>query len=162
MFTIHEFDNTITVHSIGAPPNGTSHLVAQPLSIAPNDAQVPKGATFAAAEILIPPPGNGNLLYASNRNTAVNATDPRGDSIAIVQFNPPGRNSAASLKIVKQVFTGLQQIRSMAFSDDGNFLVAGAALTGGVKVFEMADGGTDLREVAANTEVDTRTSFVWV
>jgi len=162
LFTLHELDNTLTAQDIGPAPNGTSVTLAT-ISIAPTDSGVPAGAKFAAAEILMPAPSASfpsPLIYASNRNTGTEE-DPRGDSIAILQFvSVAGRT--AEFRLVAQVFTGLQQIRGMAFSGDGQFLVAAGSKSGGVKVFERVDGGAGLREVASNGEVDTRTSFVWV
>lgn len=110
--------------------------------------------------MLIPPTPSGapTLIYASNRN--IGTEDPAGDTIAIVQFTTQGNQS--SFKIVKQVPTGLQQIRGMAFSDDGQFLVAGGSKSGGIKVFQRINDGTDLKFVAADDTIDTRTSFVWV
>jgi len=160
LFTLHELDNTLTAQSIGPAPDGPSVTLAT-VNITPTD-NVPAGAKFAAAELLMPPPSENfpvSFLYASNRNTGT--PDVRGDTIAIFQFNP-GRGRKAGFKLVNQVYTGLQQVRAMTFSDDGEFLVAGAAQSGGVKVFQRVDGGAGLNEVAGNTEIDTRTSFVWV
>ena len=68
--------------------------------------------------------------------------------------------------LLSQVFTGLKQIRSMALgrvADGGDeFLVAGANVDGGVVVFQRTDGGRNLSEVARNTEIANRTSFVFV
>jgi 6-phosphogluconolactonase (cycloisomerase 2 family) len=101
-----------------------------------------------------------SFIYASNRNEGT--PDPRGDSIAIFQFLSGTGQQQPAFQPITQVFTGLQQIRGMEFSDDGQFLVAGAALTGGVKVFQRVDGGRGLQEVASSAAIDTRTSFVWV
>ena len=122
-----------------------SQLLAN-VSVAPSDAGVPQGAKFAAAaEVLYPPPLHGstdNILYVSNRNVGV--ADSRGDSIATVQHiagSETGTTCSTSrrklrrvteeLKVVAQVFTGLNQIRSMAFSPDGMHLVAGGSKVGG-------------------------------
>lgn len=137
---------------------------------------VPAGAKFAAAEVLYPAPltgdpaGNKSYIYTSNRNTG--EEDPRGDTIAIFEHIPGDGQDAAQkrwhkrtndqLNLVNQVFTGLQQIRGMLFSDDGQYLVAGGVKSGGVKVFQRTDGGKNLVEVARNLEVDTRSTFVWV
>jgi hypothetical protein len=70
-----------------------------------------------------------------------------------------------SLTFQSQVFTGLKQIRSMALgrvADGGDeFLVAGANVDGGVAVFQRTDGGRNLTEVARNTNIANRTSFVF-
>jgi hypothetical protein len=78
-----------------------------------------------------------------------------------------GKREGGSLQLVAQVFTGLNQIRSMNIGrvEDGGdeFLVAsGFAGTGGVVMFKRVDGGRNLTEVARNTDVTTRTSFVFV
>jgi len=78
-----------------------------------------------------------------------------------------GKRAGGSLELVAQVFTGLQQIRSMNLGhvEDGGdeFLVAsGFVGTGGVVMFQRVDGGRNLQEVARNTDVATRTSFVFV
>lgn len=69
------------------------------------------------------------------------------------------------LVLKAQVFTGLQQIRSMSLGrvDDGGdeFLIAGANVEGGVVVFQRVDEGRGLEEVARNTELESRTSFVF-
>ena len=164
----------MTLHSIP-----TAQLLVN-VSVIPNDPQVPKGAKFATAEILYPGPLDGstdNFVYVSNRN--IGEPDQRGDSIAIFQHTagsqdgtapatsrPRFRRANEDLTLVVQVFTGLQQIRSMAFSDDGVYLVAGGSKdgggAGGVKVFQRINGGKGLQEVAKNTDIDTRTGFVWV
>ncbi|KAF9562051.1 hypothetical protein CPC08DRAFT_663505 [Agrocybe pediades] len=70
------------------------------------------------------------------------------------------------LVLQNQVFTGLNQIRSMALgkvSDGGDeFLVAGGNTDGGVVVLQRTDGGRNLTAVARNEEVPQRTSFVFV
>lgn len=71
------------------------------------------------------------------------------------------------LRLINHIFTGLDQIRSMALGsvDAGSdeFLIAGAAIgEKGVAVFQRVDGGRNLTEVARNTDVPTRTSFVFL
>lgn len=73
----------------------------------------------------------------------------------------------ASLNLVAQVFTGLDQIRGMMIGnvDDGGdaFIAAGANVgTGGVAIFQRTDGGRNLTEVARSKDIPTRTSFVFV
>lgn len=92
--------------------------------------------------------GHGNLV--SKRQQTTTAT---GDS--------------ASLNLVAQVFTGLDQIRGMMIgnTDDGSdaFIVAGANVgTKGVAIFQRTDGGRNLTEVGRSGDVPTRTSFVFV
>ncbi|TFK64512.1 hypothetical protein BDN72DRAFT_262380 [Pluteus cervinus] len=65
-----------------------------------------------------------------------------------------------------QVFTGLEQIRSMSLGrvvDGGDeFLIAGANVAGGVVMYRRVQGGRNLTEVARNVDVQNRTSFVFV
>ncbi len=95
-------------------------------------------------------------IYASNRN--IGTTDERGDSIAIYEY------TGGELNLIAQVYTGLDQVRGMEFGgENSEYLVAsGVVGAGGVAVFERTEGGKNLFEVARNTDVPTRTSFVWV
>jgi 6-phosphogluconolactonase (cycloisomerase 2 family) len=93
----------------------------------------------------------------SNRNT--NNNDSRGDSIAIFSYD----FSAGKLSLVKQVFTGMNQLRGVGISPDGAYIVAsGVVGSGGVAVWKRVSGGADLQLVARNTQVATRTSFTWL
>lgn len=117
---------------------------------------------MAAGEILIPaqPPSFPSpYIYTSNRNTGVLPSDGSGDAIAIFS-----RNDDGSVSLVGDVFTGLDQIRGMRFFGDGDrYLIAGGvAGTAGVKVYERTGDGGNLTFVAENTDVPTRTSFVWL
>ena len=96
------------------------------------------------------------FLYASNRN--LGTQDPRGDAIAIYAVEP-------QLALVKHVFTGLNQIRGMQLSggSENAFLVAaGVQGAAGTVVLKRTQGGADLEIVATNTEIPTRSSFVWL
>jgi len=82
------------------------------------------------------------------------------------QFPIEGPTSSGVLTLQRQVFTGLQQIRSMAIGQVANggemFLMAGANVDGGVVVFNRTDGGRNLTEVARNQDIANRTSFVFI
>lgn len=158
LFVLHELSSTLSVQPLPAAPNGTSTATST-LSITPTDG--PAGAVWAAAELLLPPPSAAfptPYVYVSNRNTAT--ADARGDSIAIFAYD----GAQGALALVAQVYTGLSQIRGMMLSGGAaEWLVAGAAAgTGGVGVWARTDGGKALELVVRNTEVATRTSFVWV
>jgi hypothetical protein len=164
LFTLHELASTLTVQAIPTAPNGTSSII-DTVSIIPPDP--PAGALWAAGEIQIPTPTKRfpvPYIYASNRNTGV--SDPRGDSIAI--FEHVGRGTKnEGLKLVKQVFTGINQIRGMEFGPAAaggeEFLVAaGVVGTAGTLVFRRTEGGRNLELVAKNLDIPTRTSFVWI
>jgi Lactonase, 7-bladed beta-propeller len=165
LFTLHELSSTLTVECIPAAPNGTSSIIASVSITPPNP---PQNATFAAAEILIPKPTKKfcvPYIYVSNRNTGTQ--DPRGDTIAIFEHVNQG-TPFEGLELVRQVYTGLDQIRGMEIgpADERGgeeYLVAsGFAGTAGVLVFRRTEGGRNLELVAKNTEIPTRTSFVWL
>ena len=160
LYTIHELANTLTVQVVPSYPNSTSQILSN-VSIIPPDP--PAGSAFAAAEILIPEPTAEYpipYIYASNRNTGVQ--DPRGDTIAIFE------NVDNQLVLRNQVYTGLDQIRGMMSGEEagcggeGYIVAAGYAGTAGVKVFKRTGGGANLEEVAVNTDIPTRTAFVWL
>ena len=159
LYIIHELASTLTSQLLPPPPNGTTPLISN-FSIVPTDPAPPPGASMAAAEILLPaitPTFPGSYIYTSNRNTGV--LPPEGDAIAIFS-----RFSNGSVELVGDVFTGLDQIRGMRFFGEGDrYLVAGGvAGTAGVKVYERTGDGGNLSFVCENTEVPTRTSFVWL
>ncbi|KAF9044469.1 Lactonase, 7-bladed beta-propeller-domain-containing protein [Panaeolus papilionaceus] len=164
LFTLHELSSTLSVQTLPSQPNGSSTTFAT-VSIIPSNP--PSGAKWAAAEILIPPTTSRfptPYIYVSNRNTANNS--PQGDSIAIFEHVNKGQSNEG-LKLVNQVYTGLNQVRGMAFgnADQGGeeFLVAsGVAGSGGVIVLRRTDSGRNLEIVARNTDVLTRSSFVWL
>lgn len=98
------------------------------------------------------------LLYASNRNVVLNATNVgEGDTIAILSTTP-------QLKVVGYVKTGLAQIRGMAFMGENDEYILAAGLTGGgIKVYERVSQEQGfLKEVAKlnDTNITQPTSFV--
>ncbi|KAJ7853794.1 putative isomerase YbhE [Mycena olivaceomarginata] len=156
LYVLHETANLITKQPIPSFPNGTAPFVAN-ASTVPSD--VPANTTFAAAELLLPPPSAAYpypYLYASNRNIGT-VPDPRGDSIAI--FDP-------ALGLVTQVFTGLVNIRGMELGvgevgEVGEaYLVALGAVSGGMVVDKRTEGGAALEEVARNSSAVARTTLV--
>ncbi|KAG6908854.1 hypothetical protein DXG01_003020 [Tephrocybe rancida] len=165
LFVLHELASTLTVQTIPAAPNGTASIIAS-ASIIPPDP--PAGAVFAASEILIPAPTTDfptPFIYVSNRNTGV--LDSRGDAIAIFEHVNAGTHQEG-LKLVKHVYTGIDQPRGMEFGPaDGRggeaFLaVAGVAGNAGMKIFKRTEAGRNLELVATNLDVPTRTTFVWL
>ena len=95
------------------------------------------------------------FIYVSNRN--LGTLDPRGDAIAIYAVEP-------ELKLVKHVFTGLNQIRGMQLSggEENEFLVAaGVQGDAGTVVLKRTQGGADLLQLAEISAQDrdvTRTT----
>ncbi|KAI0674303.1 putative isomerase YbhE [Trametes maxima] len=161
VYTLHELSSTLTQQTIPAHASspGPARLAAN-FSILPPG--LPKGAAMAAGEILLVEGSNATAspfrapyIYVSNRNTGVQ--DPRGDAIAIYAVEP-------RLRFVKHVFTGIDQIRGMEFGGfENEFLVAsGVKGEAGVLVLRRTHGGADLKIVAVNKEIPTRTSFVWL
>ncbi|KAJ7768198.1 Lactonase, 7-bladed beta-propeller-domain-containing protein [Mycena metata] len=186
LFLVSETASTLSAHVIPAGPNGTAIPPIANVTTFPADAL--EGSKFAAAEILISTPTDAfpnPLIYVSNRNISPNVTDPAGDTIAIFEFINGTESSTTGntrrmqrrvrrqdagtggqLKLIAQIPTGLQQIRSMALGrvDDGGdeFIIAGANTEGGVAVFQRVDGGRNLTLSARNLELGNRTSFVFV
>ncbi|KAI0260749.1 Lactonase, 7-bladed beta-propeller-domain-containing protein [Gloeopeniophorella convolvens] len=159
LYTVHELASTLTAQTFPAAPNGTSTITTQLSTVPPNNLTSPM---WAAAEILIPTPNvqfETPYIYVSNRNTG-STVDPRGDTIAVFETQT-GPNP--TVKLVAQVYTGLQQVRGMMIGGPNDeFIVAGGVVgTGGVVVFKRTNGGASLQEVARNTVVPTRTSFIW-
>ncbi|KAJ2920793.1 hypothetical protein H1R20_g16301, partial [Candolleomyces eurysporus] len=163
LFTLHELSSTLSVQPIPAL-NATSSAITR-VSVAPEDA--PAGAKWSAAEILIPPPTKRfpkSYIYVSNRNLGL--SDPRGDTIAIFEHVNKGK-ADEGLVLVNQVHTGLERVRGMEFGPVGTggdeYLVAsGVTGKGGVAVLKRVDGGRNLKVVARNLEIPTRTTFVWL
>ncbi|KAF9061833.1 putative isomerase YbhE [Rhodocollybia butyracea] len=164
IFVLHQLSNTLTVQPIPAPPNGTSTIIDSE-SILPHG--LPEGAEMCASEILISTPTSKfptPYIYASNRNQGVQ--DPRGDAIAIFEHVNQGRPDE-ELRLVTEVFTGLNQIRGMEIglvSNGGDeFLIAaGVAGEAGTVVYRRVEGGRNLEEVVRNLDIPTRSTFIWL
>jgi len=164
LFTIHELSSTLTVQTIPTAPSGPSPILSNVSIIPPKP---PQGSSFAAAEILIPKPTKHfpkPYIYVSNRN--LGTQDPRGDAIAIFELVNKGKKNER-LQLVKHVFTGLDQIRGMEFGPEEKggeeFLIAsGVAGNAGTIVLKREQGGRDMKIVARNLDIPTRTSFVWL
>ncbi|KAI0794979.1 putative isomerase YbhE [Abortiporus biennis] len=156
LYVLHELSSTLTQQLIPPAPNGTTPLIANFSILPPNP---PPQADWHAGEILladVSPQFSQPYIYVSNRNTGP-VLDPKGDSIAIFAVEP-------KLTFVKQVYTGLDQIRGMMLGGPENeFLIAsGVAGDAGVIMLKRTNGGADLEIVATNTEIPTRISFVWL
>lgn len=163
LFTLHELSSTLSVQSVPTL-NATSSAITR-VSVAPEDA--PAGAKWSAAEVLIPPPTKRfpkSYIYVSNRNLGV--PDPRGDTIAIFEHVNKGK-ADEGLVLISQAHTGLEQVRGMEFGPvetggDEYLVASGVRGKGGVVVLKRVDGGRNLKVVAKNLEVPTRTTFVWL
>ncbi|KAK7435793.1 hypothetical protein VKT23_019491 [Stygiomarasmius scandens] len=166
LFALHELASTLTVQPIPTFPNGTSEIIDS-VSIIPEE--TPVNASYAAAEILIPKTTSKfttPYIYVSNRNVGTQDPSGKGDSIAIFELVNIG-TPYEKLKLINQVFTGLDQIRGMEIGLEENgsdeFLIAaGVAGNAGTVVYRRVDGGRNLEEVARNLDIPTRTSFIWL
>ena len=157
LYTLHEQRSTLTQQEIPPAPNGTTGPLIANFNITPPG--LPEGALLGASEIVLAeasPSFPEPFIYVSNRNVG-SALDPRGDAITIFRVEP-------QLELVGYAFTGLLQVRSMALGGPENeFLVAsGEAGNGGTIVMRRTEGGRNLTIVARNTDVPTRTTFVWL
>jgi len=110
-----------------------------------------------AAEILITKPNSSfptPYIYISNRNDP----SPYGDSLSIFDFT----SNSSQPELIAEVRTGLSHVRGILFGgSDDKYLVAGGVNGGGVKIFEITDGGRRLKEVARNEFVSAPTGFLW-
>ncbi|KAK0212099.1 Lactonase, 7-bladed beta-propeller-domain-containing protein [Desarmillaria ectypa] len=149
LYTLLELTSIVASHRLPSQPAMPSFLhtvatMSRPPSF-PNN--------MLAAEILIPHP-NATFptpyIYVSNRNDP----SPAGDLISIFSTEP---------KLISEVRSGLKHLRGMAFGGpDDKWLVAGGAQGGGIKIFERVDDGKGLVEIAANSEVESPTGFLWL
>ncbi|KZT25986.1 hypothetical protein NEOLEDRAFT_1178100 [Neolentinus lepideus HHB14362 ss-1] len=159
-YLLHELASILTAQALPAAPNGTTPFLSDASTIPQT---YPNGSDWHAAEVLVSPVSSAfpdPYIYTSNRNTG--NLDPRGDTIVIWAVQPDG-----SVQQVKQVYTGLDQIRGMMISTGadsiGEYIIAsGYAGTAGVQVYKRVSGGADLQLVATNTDIPTRTSFIWL
>lgn len=161
IYTLHELTNTLSQQAI--PPlgvSGSGTLIAN-ISTLPTD--IPANSLYGAAELLISPATLSSpqrYLYASNRNVSPQASqlDPLGDTIAIFAIYP-------TLHLVKQVHTGLQQIRGLTLGGgvNGPYIAAAGKEGGGIAVYERVSGGADLKLLARYNGTGTTevVSFAW-
>ncbi|KAJ7225180.1 putative isomerase YbhE [Mycena rebaudengoi] len=156
IYLLHERSNTATKQAVPPYPNGTSPIL---FNVSTLPADRPADAIFAAAEILLPQPTRRfprSYVYASNR-FVTGTQDPRGDTISI--FDPQ------DLRLVRQVYTGLEQIRGMEIGpgDTGEeYLIALGAVSGGMVVYKRTEGGAALEAIARNATAVPRTTLVFV
>jgi len=156
VYTVHELASTVTQHIL-VPGQTSSPPLAANVSVLPPD--LPANASMFAAELLYassPTP----LLYASNRNLALDPANPGdGDTITILSITP-------SLQPVGFVKTGLAQIRAMAFmGDNDQFILAAGLVGGGINVYERVSKEQGwLKKVTSlnDTRITQPTSFVAV
>lgn len=158
LFTILELTNHVAHHkfnplTIPIP----KHIATKATMSNP----VPQPNDMLAAEILLPQAGTtfpAKHLYLSNRNDP----SPEGDIISI--FRVPAPDVAGEqMTLVGEVRTGLRHVRGIQLGgEEDKYLIAGGALSDGVKVYERVEGGKALREVVENKEVKAPTGFLWV
>ncbi|KIJ49189.1 hypothetical protein M422DRAFT_161791 [Sphaerobolus stellatus SS14] len=155
LYTLHELASLLTSQKLPSNDQTSSPFISSSLT-------TPTGANltnYGAAEIQIPSPTlefPEKFIYTSNRQIG-GTEDPQGDSIAIFSLKDDG-----SFTLLKQVHTGLNNLRGFIIDPNGRYLVAGGNVSGGIKIFERINGGADLIQVAATTQVPTASSFVWL
>jgi len=123
---------------------------------APTPANDQGGDPQLAAEILVPPPLDGDatrrFIYVSNRNepTAL------GDSISVF-------SAAPAFSLVRRIATGTKHLRGLAFSPaKAEYLAIAGQVAGGVKVYRRQTGGF-LEEVeGATLDLADKSSIAWL
>ncbi|KAH8823178.1 Lactonase, 7-bladed beta-propeller-domain-containing protein [Flagelloscypha sp. PMI_526] len=163
IYALHELSSSLTLRKLPPVPSTLTEVsyIAN-VSIVPD--HQPPYARYQAAEIIIPPATSKfptRYIYVTNRNT--NSTDTEfGDSIAIFQHVNKGK-PGEKLQLINQFFTGLSQPRGIAFDKTTEYLAAaGVNALGGTRIFKRTDGGKNFTLVAVNSDIETRTGFVWV
>ncbi|KAI0320562.1 3-carboxy-cis,cis-mucoante lactonizing enzyme [Amylostereum chailletii] len=154
LYTLCELTSSVATHKLPALPSPPTLLSTTSSMQNPPS---PLGDMLAAEIILSPPILNvPRHLYVSNRN----APSPQGDPLAIFSLANPDRPT-----LVREVRTGLKHVRGVVLRprDGGekSWVAAGGALGGGVKVYEVGDGGDTLTEVA-QCLLDAPTDFLWL
>jgi len=153
LYVLNELSNTLSHFTLPTALTTTAgHHSTQPCTLLPT----PPGA--GAAELLLHP--NGGYLYATNRDSA----NVAGDTIAIFKLQTSLLAlGAKEPKWVKEVHTGLGHVRGAVIKEEGGkvYVVAAGQKSGGVKAFEVTEGGEDLKEIA-HVMVDKVTGFIWL
>ncbi|KZT51097.1 putative isomerase YbhE [Calocera cornea HHB12733] len=151
LYVLNELDNTLSHWTLPlALGTSASHHSTQPCTRLTT--------TGGAAELLIHPAGG--YLYATNRDS----NNVAGDTIAIFKLQPSLLAlGAREPKWLREVHTGLSHIRGAVIREfEGSvYLLAAGQNGGGVKAYEVTDGGEDLQELA-QVDVDKVTGFVWL
>jgi len=156
LFTLLELSNHITSHEF--PPLPEAAVLLQKVATLSDPPSDPTriDPPPLSAEILGPPVTDDYAtpyLYVTNRNDP----SPEGDILSVFAMEPAG-----SVKLVREIRTGLNHLRGIAFDETGRYLVAGGAFGNGVKIYERKNGGKELREMAYLTNVENPTGFQWL
>ena len=156
LYTVLELSNTLTSHKLPPLPKPALALeVAATLSDPPENPNAIDPPPVCA-EILSTPVSAAYptpYLYVTNRN------DPNSEGDILSIFETGG---AGSIRLIKEVRTGLKHLRGIAFDEDGRYLIAGGTFGGGVKMFEIVDGGKDVKEIAHLKDLERPTGFYWL
>jgi len=152
VYTILELPSFVAAHKVPPLPTEPTFLISTPTKRNPH----PHPNDMLAAEILIPTPNEQfptPYLYISNRNDP----SPEGDTISIFSIVDD------TLDLISEVHTGLNHVRGMEFGGpNSEWLVAGGTKGGGVKIFQRAEGGMNLKQVAHDPSVESPTGFAWL
>jgi 6-phosphogluconolactonase (cycloisomerase 2 family) len=152
LYTVLELSSELAAHTLPALPKEPQHLG----TVSTYGAGSPPNKEALAAEILFIPARAGAppRLLVSNRND----THEGGDTIAVFAL---ADKAGTPPRLIGEVRTGLKHIRGMSVDPSNNYLVTGGLHGPGVKVFEIADEGEWLREIAS-VEVASPTAFMWI
>lgn len=154
LYTLLELSNTLTSHKLPSLPEVPVALAsAETLSTPPENPTAIEPPPLAAEILCTSVAGTAPYLYATNRNDP----NPEGDILSIFEIGDAG-----SLKLIKEIRTGLNHLRGVAFDEQGQYLIAGGAFGGGVKMFQIVEGGKDLKGIAHLTDVQRPTGFHWL
>jgi hypothetical protein len=174
LFIVHEKTSTLTAQQIPAAPNGTTFPLLANVSIVPTDVKI--NGSFAGAEIILSEPSDkfpDPLIYVSNRNLGPEF-DPRGDSIAIFDFqrsapapapaspsasNAPGatRRRLHSRSLVRRIIAADSGCQVTNNDVTGNFTLQAQVFTGlrqirSMAVGKVSDGGDEYLIAGANVD----------
>ncbi|KAF8192927.1 hypothetical protein BJ912DRAFT_961405 [Pholiota molesta] len=155
-------------------PNGTTFPLLANVSIVPTDVKI--NGSFAGAEIILSEPSDNfpdPLIYVSNRNLGPEF-DPRGDSIAIFNFqrsapasapaspsasNAPGatRRRLHSRRLVQRIIAADNGCQVTNNDVTGNFTLQAQVFTGlrqirSMAVGKVSDGGDEYLIAGANVD----------
>ncbi|WVQ71745.1 hypothetical protein IAR50_001286 [Cryptococcus sp. DSM 104548] len=163
LYVLTELANTLLTFPLTDP---TYPIIPHPdsgISIAPSSVPERYIKYLNAAELIAHP--SHPVLYASNRLELDigKASDGRfeskekGDAVAIATLSSNG-----TLDAVQHVRTGVNNIRAMQLSPDGNFVALAGQNGGGVEVYSVGQDGKTWELVAKNEAITKVTDLAWL
>lgn len=140
LYTLLELTNVVTAHLLPISP-------VEPTLLGRCMTSANIEPTMFVGELLLRYP----FLYVSNRDSV----HAGGDTIGIINVANP-----AKMELIREVRTGLKHLRSFEIHEP--WLIVGGVLEGGIKMYEITEGGNNLIEIAANPHVVAPTAFLWL